>query len=96
MEKHIKRSDLKKKSTGALHPRFYSKGTRRHSASIIYLNPNTNIGREVYIKKTSNGWVFDFGQASSTYHYHSTMDGALKEMKEWASHRKVKYSPGRI
>jgi len=66
-------------------------------SSMVFLNPSTKVGREYYVEFLSReGWMFNRGQARSTYHFHTTRAAAMAEMKDYAERHEIKYKPGKL
>ena len=96
MERGVARRSLRSKRTPSKHNDSFMRRVVRGALTMVYLNPDTKIGREYYIEKIPRyGWVFNRGQARSTYHFHSTKQAALKEMEEYAERHHIKFNPGR-
>jgi hypothetical protein len=96
MEMGIKRRSLRPNSTRAKGRDNFMRGVSKEALSMIFLNPDTKRGREVYISKEPRyGWYLNYGQARMNYRYHATKIAALKEMKEYAELHEIKFKPGR-
>ena len=80
-----------------VHGTVYPTGFPYHGRTTVFLNPETKVGREASVDfHPREGWVFDYGQARSTYRFHKTRSAAMKEMKEYAKMRGIKYKPGKV
>jgi hypothetical protein len=54
--------------------------------NLIYLNPKTKIGKEVYVRwdDQGNGWCFTHGQSWINLKFHSDVNSAISDMKDYA------------
>jgi len=80
-----------------VHGNVYKEGKSITASSMVFLNPSTKVGREYYVEfLPRDGWVFNRGQARSTYHFHNTRVSAMTEMREYAERHEIKYKPGKL
>lgn len=97
MEMGVKRRSLRPNSTRAKGRDNFMRGVYKGALSMIFLNPDTKRGREVYIEKDPRyGWYLNYGQARMNYRYHATKIAALKAMKDYAELHEIKFKPGRL